>query len=126
MFIFVLGLVYKRSFQNYFWRKIILSVICSCFEFRTPQNAEVSVILNPNTFLITEISTMHLSKSFISSQSPVTQLPVPEQLEFKLSQNGDDEIRTHDPRLARAVLSQLSYVPESIGTCDIGNGPGKT
>ena len=28
--------------------------------------------------------------------------------------NGDDEIRTHDPRLARAVLSQLSYVPESI------------
>ena len=40
--------------------------------------------------------------------------------------NGDDEIRTHDPRLARAVLSQLSYVPESIGTFDIGNGPGKT
>ena len=30
------------------------------------------------------------------------------------SQNGDDEIRTHDPRLARAVLSQLSYVPESL------------
>ena len=29
------------------------------------------------------------------------------------SQNGDDEIRTHDPRLARAVLSQLSYVPET-------------
>ena len=28
--------------------------------------------------------------------------------------NGDDEIRTHDPRLARAVLSQLSYVPEII------------
>ena len=27
------------------------------------------------------------------------------------SQNGDGEIRTHDPLLARQVLSQLSYAP---------------
>ena len=27
------------------------------------------------------------------------------------SQNGDGEIRTHDPLLARQVLSQLSYTP---------------
>ena len=26
--------------------------------------------------------------------------------------NGDGEIRTHDPLLARQVLSQLSYTPE--------------
>ena len=28
-----------------------------------------------------------------------------------LSANGDGEIRTHDPLLARQVLSQLSYAP---------------
>ena len=28
-----------------------------------------------------------------------------------LSANGDGEIRTHDPLLARQVLSQLSYTP---------------
>ena len=27
------------------------------------------------------------------------------------SRNGDGEIRTHDPLLARQVLSQLSYTP---------------
>ena len=28
--------------------------------------------------------------------------------------NGDDGNRTHNPRLAKAVLSQLSYVPEQL------------
>ena len=28
-----------------------------------------------------------------------------------LTSNGDGEIRTHDPLLARQVLSQLSYTP---------------
>lgn len=28
--------------------------------------------------------------------------------------HGDDRARTDDPRRARAVLSQLSYVPETI------------
>ena len=28
--------------------------------------------------------------------------------------NGDDEIRTHDPLLARQVLSQLSYAPKRV------------
>ena len=36
---------------------------------------------------------------------------------FKLS-NGDKEIRTPDPLLARQVLSQLSYAPENLAaTC---------
>ena len=29
----------------------------------------------------------------------------------RLDTNGDGEIRTHDPLLARQVLSQLSYAP---------------
>ena len=29
--------------------------------------------------------------------------------------NGDDGDRTHNPRLAKAVLSQLSYVPDLRG-----------
>ena len=29
-----------------------------------------------------------------------------------LESNGDGEIRTHDPLLARQVLSQLSYTPK--------------
>ena len=29
----------------------------------------------------------------------------------RLDTNGDGEIRTHDPLLARQVLSQLSYTP---------------
>ena len=32
-----------------------------------------------------------------------------------LSANGDGEIRTHDPLLARQVLSQLSYTPIGSG-----------
>ena len=31
--------------------------------------------------------------------------------QFYFSTNGDGEIRTHDPLLARQVLSQLSYTP---------------
>ena len=30
---------------------------------------------------------------------------------LKIEVSGDDEIRTHDPLLARQVLSQLSYAP---------------
>jgi hypothetical protein len=30
------------------------------------------------------------------------------------SDGGDDGTRTHDPRLAKPVLFQLSYVPEFI------------
>ena len=30
---------------------------------------------------------------------------------FSVKPNGDGEIRTHDPLLARQVLSQLSYTP---------------
>ena len=33
---------------------------------------------------------------------------------FWLSTGGDNEIRTHDPLLARQVLSQLSYTPTSL------------
>ena len=29
------------------------------------------------------------------------------------TENGDDGSRTHNPRLAKAVLSQLSYVPDT-------------
>ena len=32
-------------------------------------------------------------------------------LRFLPKPNGDGEIRTHDPLLARQVLSQLSYTP---------------
>ena len=32
-------------------------------------------------------------------------------LRFHKKPNGDGEIRTHDPLLARQVLSQLSYTP---------------
>ena len=51
------------------------------------------------------------------------------------NQNGDDETRTHDFRLARAALSQLSYVPEpvlsratkhNIKSARQKNGPGRT
>ena len=31
--------------------------------------------------------------------------------------NGDGEIRTHDPQLARQVLSQLSYTPIAHKMC---------
>ena len=31
--------------------------------------------------------------------------------------NGDGEIRTHDPLLARQVLSQLSYTPTVLFFC---------
>ncbi len=34
-----------------------------------------------------------------------------------LSANGDGEIRTLDPLLARQVLSQLSYTPSDLATC---------
>ena len=33
----------------------------------------------------------------------------------KMIANGDNEIRTHDPLLARQVLSQLSYTPVFTG-----------
>ena len=36
---------------------------------------------------------------------------------FITQQNGDDEIRTRDPLLARQVLSQLSYAPIIFGCC---------
>ena len=35
---------------------------------------------------------------------------------------GDNEIRTHDPLLARQVLSQLSYTPVQISLEDIRLG----
>jgi hypothetical protein len=34
-----------------------------------------------------------------------------------LLRDGDDRDRTGNPRLAKAVLSQLSYVPENITSC---------
>ena len=37
-------------------------------------------------------------------------------------QNGDDGTRTHDFRLAKPALSQLSYVPEH--KCQMTMGPG--
>ena len=33
---------------------------------------------------------------------------------FKLRASGDEETRTPDPRLAKAVLSQLSYIPFKV------------
>ena len=35
-------------------------------------------------------------------------------LTLSIRLNGDGEIRTHDPLLARQVLSQLSYTPKSL------------
>ncbi len=35
--------------------------------------------------------------------------------------DGDNEIRTHDPLLARQVLSHLSYTPVLTGIC-LNNG----
>ena len=35
-------------------------------------------------------------------------------MSINLSTNGDDEIRTRDPLLARQVLSQLSYIPTTF------------
>jgi hypothetical protein len=37
--------------------------------------------------------------------------------------NGDEGDRTLNPRLAKAVLSQLSYVPESVDPGPIGHQP---
>ena len=36
----------------------------------------------------------------------------------KMANGGDEEIRTPDPLLARQVLSQLSYTPTRISSCD--------
>ena len=38
---------------------------------------------------------------------------------FKTGSNGDDGTRTHDFRLAKAALSQLSYVPGHPATRDL-------
>ena len=38
-------------------------------------------------------------------------LPAPSRLWYEFHTSGDGEIRTHDPLLARQVLSQLSYTP---------------
>ena len=37
-----------------------------------------------------------------------------------LSADGDEEIRTLDPLLARQVLSQLSYIPVLVLLCNYG------
>ena len=37
---------------------------------------------------------------------------------FVIPFGGDNEIRTHDPLLARQVLSQLSYTPTVIALSD--------
>ena len=83
--------------------KIILSVICSCWI----------------KYLTQLFNYRNIRYSLVKELYPLTvtgdQLPVTEKLYLTVkSKNGDDEIRTHDPRLARAVLSQLSYVPVSI------------
>ena len=39
----------------------------------------------------------------------------PSVVPFSLCLRGDGEIRTHDPLLARQVLSQLSYTPMNPG-----------
>ena len=39
-----------------------------------------------------------------------------------LPNGGDNEIRTHDPLLARQVLSQLSYTPICFSVALIGSG----
>ena len=40
-------------------------------------------------------------------------------IQFSRCNGGDNEIRTHDPLLARQVLSQLSYIPTlSFGPSD--------
>ena len=38
---------------------------------------------------------------------------ISQQILFSSADNGDGEIRTLDPLLARQVLSQLSYIPNS-------------
>ena len=40
---------------------------------------------------------------------------ISQQILFSSADNGDGEIRTLDPLLARQVLSQLSYAPVLIG-----------
>ena len=37
---------------------------------------------------------------------------------FQKRSSGDGEIRTHDPLLARQVLSQLSYTPTGVPTAN--------
>ena len=70
------------------------------------------LILNPITFF--DYRNIHYSLVKELYMTPIKQTG--NQLSFYMVErkNGDDEIRTHDPRLARAVLSQLSYVPEII------------
>ena len=41
---------------------------------------------------------------------------ISQQILFSSADNGDGEIRTLDPLLARQVLSQLSYAPISDGS----------
>ena len=41
---------------------------------------------------------------------------ISQQILFSSADNGDGEIRTLDPLLARQVLSQLSYTPTNPGT----------
>ena len=40
---------------------------------------------------------------------------ISQQILFSSADNGDGEIRTLDPLLARQVLSQLSYTPTDAG-----------
>ena len=49
------------------------------------------------------------------SSGPVPYLFPPAQAGSQVRASGDEETRTPDPRLAKAVLSQLSYIPSKVG-----------
>ena len=53
------------------------------------------------------------SNSFMSVRLNIRQYAVVNVLNSVSLPSGDGEIRTHDPLLARQVLSQLSYTPIS-------------
>ena len=54
------------------------------------------------------MSDINISVSIINNQYTVFKVRYDRSV---TDRNGDGEIRTHDPLLARQVLSQLSYIP---------------
>ena len=60
-----------------------------------------------------ELPTSRLSgaRSNLLSYGPISAASAPHSHEGLRDPGGDDEARTHDPLLAKQVLSQLSYTP---------------
>ena len=73
---------------------------CICGEAATEETSVSEVRLHPST----PVTQRFFQGSFIYAVFKV-------QVLADLSADGDEEIRTLDPLLARQVLSQLSYIP---------------